>query len=522
MAISVFLSYSRKDETAARQVVSDLERGHVSVWRDSELRGGDPWWQKILEHIRECDVFIFALSNNGLASKPCRAELAYARDLGLPVLPVQIGPVDSLRTAPVGEIQVVDYREQSGASGIALFAELDEAARKRQPLPDPLPLSPPVPFAYLLRLGAAIEAEQLTPAEQADLIGQLRDCLENEDDETVKEDARDLLRALRRRSDVTYRHAGEIEQMLVVASAASSAGQSTQAGSRRGPSPGRGADPGPGQTGAQGRPESDRPPAGPGTPTGVGAQPSHHGPPGGFGPPPPGPPRPGPPGYPPAGAWSYGPPGGSPPPGPGPKRRRLPLLLGVGFATAALLVVGGVLWANRGTSGPGPSPDPGPGVTTGQEPPPEPTAEDGLLSIPPADFDPGACSSQPPAGDGDLAALACGQAFTQPGPSGSLFHLYPAGSVDGVFLDDVTALGMAEHAEGQACPDFLGYSHYTNSGQLRGRVACWIGQDNASYLLWTEDDYDAEALVAIPNGGGQGIYVLWDWWVDSANSAFGG
>src|SRR3954470_9827235 len=128
MTTSVFLSYSRKDEPAARQLETDLQRGRVLVWWDSELRGGDPWWQTILEQIRTCDVFVIALSNNALASKPCRAELAYARDLGLPVLPVQIGPVESLRTAAVGELQVVDYREQTGASGMALFAELEEAS----------------------------------------------------------------------------------------------------------------------------------------------------------------------------------------------------------------------------------------------------------------------------------------------------------------------------------------------------------------------------------------------------------
>ena len=55
------------------------------------------WWQAILERIRGCEVFVFALSNNALQSKPCLAELRYAQELGKPVIPIQIGPVESLR-----------------------------------------------------------------------------------------------------------------------------------------------------------------------------------------------------------------------------------------------------------------------------------------------------------------------------------------------------------------------------------------------------------------------------------------
>jgi hypothetical protein len=70
-------------------------------------------------------------------------------------------------------------------------------------------------------------------------------------------------------------------------------------------------------------------------------------------------------------------------------------------------------------------------------------------------------------------------------------------------------------------PSPLGYGDDNNGGDVRGRVACWVGQDNASYLLWTEDEFAAEALVTIPNGGGQGIYTLWNWFVDPGHSAFG-
>jgi hypothetical protein len=62
--IKLFASYSRKDEAAVRDLIADLGRAHLSVWHDQALHGGDPWWQNILRRIRECDVFLFALSKD--------------------------------------------------------------------------------------------------------------------------------------------------------------------------------------------------------------------------------------------------------------------------------------------------------------------------------------------------------------------------------------------------------------------------------------------------------------------------
>src|SRR3954452_11662802 len=210
----LFISYSRKDESAVRELISDLERAHLSAWHDQELRGGDPWWQDILRRIRQCDVFVFVMSQDSLASKPCLAELSYARALGLPILPVQVGPVGTLRLTPVADLQVIDYRERTLAKGLALLDAVQESVTERGPLPDPLPKPPPVPFEYLLRLVTAIGAAQLTPDQQGDFIHQLRECLETEDDEGAKEDARELLRALRRRPDITYRNAGAVDKLL--------------------------------------------------------------------------------------------------------------------------------------------------------------------------------------------------------------------------------------------------------------------------------------------------------------------
>jgi hypothetical protein len=237
--MKLFASYSRRDAEPVQEVIRDLELVHLAVWHDNELRGGDPWWQNVLHQIREADVLLFALSDNSLRSKPCLAELSYARALGIPVVPVQIGPVEHLRTTPLADLQIVDYRERSVASGLVLLAAIHDAAERRNPLPDELPEPPPVPFEYLFRLGSAIGAAHLTPPEQADFIQQLRECLETEEDEGVRGDARDLLAALRARPDVTHRVAQQIDTLLADITGTPAAGNVPRGvGRQRAPSPG--------------------------------------------------------------------------------------------------------------------------------------------------------------------------------------------------------------------------------------------------------------------------------------------
>ena len=212
--MKVFISYSRHDAGAVRSMVSDLQRARVQVWLDEELGGGDAWWSEILEQIRGCTVFLVALSDNSLHSKPCRAELGYAQELGLPILPVQIGELGSYRADPIFSRQLVDYRTPTAATG-AVMGALHEQAARRSDLPDPLPEGPPIPYEYLQRLGASIhDAAVLAPSVQAQMLFELRNALTEEDDSTVVDDIRTLLGVLRRRTDVTYPIASEIDTIL--------------------------------------------------------------------------------------------------------------------------------------------------------------------------------------------------------------------------------------------------------------------------------------------------------------------
>lgn len=215
MTAAVFLSYSSRDRGRVDNLLSALRRAHADVWFDEELGGGDAWWQMILERIRGCDVFVFAMTDDSLKSRPCLAELGYARALGKPVLPIQIGPVQSLRLTPLATVETIDFETPTVDSGIRLVTAVQEAAQRSASLPVPLPEEPPVPFAYLMRLAASVTGTDLDPQRQVELLAELNTIVgQDADDPTTRGDLAHLLRTLRDRSDATRQTRDEAERLL--------------------------------------------------------------------------------------------------------------------------------------------------------------------------------------------------------------------------------------------------------------------------------------------------------------------
>jgi serine/threonine kinase PknH len=274
--MGLFISYSSRDGAALAPVTAALRRAHLVAWLDEELTGGEAWWNAILEQIRNCEVFIVALSKNYLESKPCQAELRYAQELDRPILPVQIGPLDSMRVNPLASVQVIDYQNPTIDTGIELISAVHARRANVSPLPSPLPEPPPVPFAYLLRLNNAIVAPELTAAEQAQLFSDLKSGLESDGNEpSARRDLIQLLIKLRDRPDITWKIRTDVETVLKSANAEESAAISK-------PPDARDAPPAPpaGWTGPQPVFSPGPPPAG------VGAPPSYlSGPPHGTQPP---------------------------------------------------------------------------------------------------------------------------------------------------------------------------------------------------------------------------------------------
>jgi hypothetical protein len=209
----VFVSYSRNNLETVAQLVQDLQAAGVATWHDQTLTGGQRWWDNILDNIRECNLFVFALSPESWQSEACRSELAYVVQLNKPILPVLVadGINLNLLSPPLNEIQVTDYRRRDKGATLALFKSINTAP-PAPPLPDPLPAPPPVPVSYLSNLKEQIEShEPLTSQQQITLLFELEEGLREGRSRT---EVRDLLLSLKRRDDLLAKIDTKIDAAL--------------------------------------------------------------------------------------------------------------------------------------------------------------------------------------------------------------------------------------------------------------------------------------------------------------------
>src|SRR5258708_5126066 len=158
--MNIFISYSSNDLARVEELAKDIASLGHSVWFDPELlhTGGQKWWDKILDQIRSCDLFVFALSLNSLDSIPCQREYRYAYALQKRVLPVLLSEINvSILPFELQEIQLVAYQQRSTNQALALAGSL-ETLPPAHDLPMPLPAEPEVPIKPEARLQARIRA----------------------------------------------------------------------------------------------------------------------------------------------------------------------------------------------------------------------------------------------------------------------------------------------------------------------------------------------------------------------------
>jgi hypothetical protein len=211
--LRVFMSYSRKNAAQQAQLVEHLRARRHEVWYDAELmeRGGQSWWDAICEQIRDTDLFLFALSQESLASAPCQREFEYAHALKKRILPVKITSTNFDMLPPaLMELQVVDFFGTNGSN--ILDASLANLPTER-PLPDPLPPPPPAPIPSINVLADRIRSRaNIPPDDQVLILFELEELLESEE---VKPDSvLDVLGIFKDRDDVTARVAAKIDVLI--------------------------------------------------------------------------------------------------------------------------------------------------------------------------------------------------------------------------------------------------------------------------------------------------------------------
>jgi hypothetical protein len=209
----VFVSYSRTNLAIVTQLIQDLQAMGIQTFYDQTLTGGQRWWDNILSNIRDCDIFMLALSPESWSSEACRSELAYVQQLSKTILPVLVadGINLNLLPAPINEIQVTDYRRCDKDAAFALVRSINMAP-VAPPLPDPLPTPPRVPVSYLSTLKERIDSA--TPLSAQDQIGLIFEIEAGVREGRPAAELRDLLLSLRRRDDLLAKIAARIDEVL--------------------------------------------------------------------------------------------------------------------------------------------------------------------------------------------------------------------------------------------------------------------------------------------------------------------
>ncbi len=156
-----FVSYSRADRQFVDDLIPLLRKvyGNDSVWFDDDIPGGHDWWQLILSEIAHCEVFVYLLSNEALASPYCQAEFREALRLQKPILPVIVRPKTQITdNTPTDLRDILEKTQHVDLSrgfrdyqaNAALYASINRLVEHTPPSP-PQPLvlqpisEPPVP-----------------------------------------------------------------------------------------------------------------------------------------------------------------------------------------------------------------------------------------------------------------------------------------------------------------------------------------------------------------------------------------
>lgn len=226
--MQLFISYARADAVRAGSLTLQLRQAGIDVWLDSDLVGGQEWWERILDQLRSCDAVIAVVSTAAVASEACRSERHYGAALGKPVLPVLFEPVGSaMLPADIAGTRAIDYSRPNEAAVFELIGAI-LALPQGVALPDPLPAPPTMPTSPFGPLVDRLAEPSLSKDDQLRIIDQLEAALGPAGAPHDRPTALDLLSQLEERSDLFAATARQIERIR---------SQLASAGQQPGPAP---------------------------------------------------------------------------------------------------------------------------------------------------------------------------------------------------------------------------------------------------------------------------------------------
>ena len=214
----IFISYRKTDQDIVHPIAKHIQTWDnvESVWIDTELEGGQLWWDMILEEIRNADLIIVALSDDYLDSVPCQREYDYALELGKVMLPIQVRKqLDFNRLRKhLSEKQAVKLTENTPMN----FEELYQAINRQDdspPLPIHMPKPPPVPLSELVKVEELISKTPLSEAVADKVFGLLFEIIMmNKGTEAERDSAFSVIHNLLKRPDISHRFAKKLQQLL--------------------------------------------------------------------------------------------------------------------------------------------------------------------------------------------------------------------------------------------------------------------------------------------------------------------
>jgi hypothetical protein len=199
----LFVSYARENRRDVGQLVEHLELMGYDTWVDTELRGGQDWWEEVLRRIADSDVFVAIISRAALTSTACQRECDWAEALARPVLPVAVEPTPTALPRRLARRQIIDYSQpqQRDRAALKLQGGLG-AVPPAPPLPEPLPEPPAAPLSYLTDLIDLVsQAGVLNHDQQRHVLNQLEPALRSIDHEE-RRGGSDILDMLSSRGDL--------------------------------------------------------------------------------------------------------------------------------------------------------------------------------------------------------------------------------------------------------------------------------------------------------------------------------